>query len=109
VRQFEPLNVPPPRWYTPVPYGGYGYGGVPGRVGHGAMPTGAGRGAPSLDGMAQGAFTSLSQVSDGLMSALNQAATVFVSAPSSSGSGGGGFSGGGGGRGGGGGGSSGFG
>lgn len=88
-------STPIPGWYYP-----YGWGRMP----HYGTPTSMGGGMPSVQGMSDGLAGSLQNMSTGLTSMLNSAASTFRSTPSSSGShggwGGGGFSGGGGGGGG---------
>lgn len=115
VKRFEAVNTPAPQWYYPYGYYPYYGGGHPHRRAStsdndqswGGQP---GRGAPSLDQAAGGAFRGLSAISSGFFTMLNSTASVFTSQPQSSGGGDGSWSGGGGGGGGGsGGGSSGFG
>ena len=91
-------STPIPGWYYP-----YGWGRMP----HYGTPTSMSGGMgdmPSVQGMSDGLAGSLQNMSTGLTSMLNSAASTFRSTPSSSGShggwGGGGFSGGGGGGGG---------
>ena len=98
-------EMPVPVWYHPF-YPTMTQSG--GRRGLGRPASTGGGGAPSLDDAAGRMFGGLESMSTGLFTMLDQAASTFTSAPSSTGSGGGGgggFSGGGGG----GGGSSGFG
>jgi hypothetical protein len=104
-------TTPMPGWYYPVgrpfvPYGvGMGLGtGMATAAGQSALPTAAGAGVPSLQGMSTSLSGGLQSMSDGLNTMLNSAARTFTSTPpaanTSSGgrsfAGGGGFSGGGG-------------
>jgi uncharacterized membrane protein YgcG len=102
INAFARVNTPVPYWYHPYWYGT----GMPTSVGR----TDGGIGTPSVQGMSDGLANSLQNMSNGLTTMLNSAASTFQSRPSSSGGGGGGWSGGGfSGGGGGGGGSAGFG
>ncbi len=100
INTFAQVNTPVPIWYHPYWYGG--------PIGSGSSMSGGGGigniGTPSVQGMSNSLAGSLQNMSTGLTSMLNSAASTFTSHPSSSGGGGGwsggGFSGGGGGGGG---------
>lgn len=95
INRFARVNtVPMPGWYYP-----YGWG-RPYYHGHNqGLPmsggTGLGGGVPSVQGMSDGLAGSLQNMSTGLTSMLNSAASTFRSVPQSSGRGGGGWGGGG--------------
>jgi len=95
INRFARVNtVPMPGWYYPYGWGRpyyHGHGqGVPMSGG-----TGLGGGVPSVQGMSDGLAGSLQNMSTGLTSMLNSAASTFRSVPQSSGHGGGGWGGGG--------------
>jgi uncharacterized membrane protein YgcG len=96
INTFARVNTPIPYWYHPYWYGT----GLPTSSGS----AGGSIGTPSVQGMSDGLAHSLQNMSNGLTTMLNSAASTFQSRPSSSGGGGGwsggGFSGGGGGGGG---------